>query len=272
MSTAAKQRFNWGDEVEGSTLKDSNIALPEDTDEFDEGTNIRTIVTHRFNSEGKVVKTTRKMKRRKNVEKVKQAVLRRRQLPKFGDVAGQSAGLESNVTYRDQTEFYLTLDGTKEEEKSDMDNLLGKIDRLKTKGALAPKAMNKPGFLFAQSKIVRETEGEVNSSDGIFHAPRSRAEDDAPTLRVSNLSEYATDKDVYDLFSKFGYVSRTHLARDRITNASRGYAFVTFMQKDEAQKALDYLDGYGYDNLILRVEWSKSMSQYRKERETKGNQ
>lgn len=86
---------------------------------------------------------------------------------------------------------------------------------------------------------------------------RERREDQ-PTLRVTNLSEDATDSDVMDLFDRFGHVSRVFLARDRETNVCKGFAFVSFTSRDDAQRALDTVDGRGYDNLILRVEWAKS--------------
>lgn len=35
-----------------------------------------------------------------------------------------------------------------------------------------------------------------------------------------------------------------------------GYAYVSFYHRSEAQNALNQLNGYGYDNLILSVEWS----------------
>ena len=38
---------------------------------------------------------------------------------------------------------------------------------------------------------------------------------------------------------------------------SRGFAFVTFVNKMDAAKAMEALQGYGYDHLILKLEWAK---------------
>ena len=32
---------------------------------------------------------------------------------------------------------------------------------------------------------------------------------------------------------------------------------MSFYSKDDAERAMNQLNGYGYDNLILRVEWAK---------------
>ncbi|KAF9438858.1 translation initiation factor eIF3 subunit g [Entomortierella beljakovae] len=82
--------------------------------------------------------------------------------------------------------------------------------------------------------------------------------DEQPTLRVTNLSEDATESDVSELFKRFGHISRVFLARDRETNVCKGFAFVSFTMREDAQRALEAIDGRGYDNLILRVEWAKS--------------
>lgn len=64
-----------------------------------------------------------------------------------------------------------------------------------------------------------------------------------------------------DLFSPFGPVSRVYIAVDRETGESRGFGFVNFVYRADGQHAIDKLDGYGYDSLILRVEWAAPRSE-----------
>lgn len=59
-----------------------------------------------------------------------------------------------------------------------------------------------------------------------------------------------------ELFSPFGPISRIYIAYDRETGESRGFAFVNFVHRDDAARAVAKLDGHGYDNLILRVEFA----------------
>lgn len=80
--------------------------------------------------------------------------------------------------------------------------------------------------------------------------------DDLPTLRVTNLSEDADDEDLRMLFSRFGRVIRVYVGRDRETGACKGFAFVSFESREDADRARQRVDGKGYDNLILSVNWS----------------
>jgi translation initiation factor 3 subunit G len=80
--------------------------------------------------------------------------------------------------------------------------------------------------------------------------------DDSNTLRVTNLSEDTTDDDLRDLFGRFGRISRVFLAKDRETNRTKGFAFVSFHERSDAIRAMEKLDKKGYDNLIIRVEFA----------------
>ena len=83
-----------------------------------------------------------------------------------------------------------------------------------------------------------------------------RERDDSNTLRVTNLSEDVTDDDLRDLFGRFGRISRVFLAKDRDTNRTKGFAFVSFHERADAVRAMEKLDKKGYDNLIIRVEFA----------------
>jgi translation initiation factor 3 subunit G len=84
-----------------------------------------------------------------------------------------------------------------------------------------------------------------------------RRTDDLNTIRVTNISENTTEADLQDLFKPFGRISRVYLAKDKETLQSRGFAFVSFVNKDDAARAMEKLQGYGYDHLILKLEWAR---------------
>ena len=48
-----------------------------------------------------------------------------------------------------------------------------------------------------------------------------------------------------------------YLAKDKETLQSRGFAFVSFVSKDDAARAMEALQGYGYGDLILKLEWAR---------------
>lgn len=67
--------------------------------------------------------------------------------------------------------------------------------------------------------------------------------DDMPTLRVTNLSEDVTEPDLWELFARFGKVSRIFVGRDQETGMCKGFAFVSFEEKAEAEKAMGRING-----------------------------
>jgi translation initiation factor 3 subunit G len=84
-----------------------------------------------------------------------------------------------------------------------------------------------------------------------------RRTDDLNTIRVTNISESTTEADLQDLFQPFGRISRVYLAKDKETMTSRGFAFVSFVHREDAARAMEHLQGFGYDHLILKLEWAR---------------
>lgn len=84
-----------------------------------------------------------------------------------------------------------------------------------------------------------------------------RARDDLPTLRITSLSTDADEDDLRTLFERFGRVARANVVRDRDTQESKGFGFVSFENRKDGERALEKMNGYGYDSLILSVSWSR---------------
>jgi cold-inducible RNA-binding protein len=72
-------------------------------------------------------------------------------------------------------------------------------------------------------------------------------------LFVGNLSFNTTENDLQDAFAAFGTVTETNLMMDRMTNRPRGFGFVTMSSADEAQKAIEGLNGKEIDGRALTV-------------------
>ncbi|GJN15894.1 hypothetical protein PR202_gb02839 [Eleusine coracana subsp. coracana] len=66
---------------------------------------------------------------------------------------------------------------------------------------------------------------------------------DTFSLLVLNISFRTTADDLYPLFERYGKVVDVFIPRDRRTGDSRGFAFVRYKYAEEAQKAIDRLDG-----------------------------
>jgi RNA recognition motif-containing protein len=62
-------------------------------------------------------------------------------------------------------------------------------------------------------------------------------------IYVGNLHFGATEESIRSLFASYGTVEKVHLATDRETGRSRGFAFVE-MAEGDADKAIAALNGY----------------------------
>ncbi|XP_054792283.1 serine/arginine-rich splicing factor SC35-like [Prosopis cineraria] len=80
---------------------------------------------------------------------------------------------------------------------------------------------------------------------------------DTYSLLVLNITFRTTADDLYPLFDKYGKVVDVFIPRDRRTGESRGFAFVRYKYADEAQKAVDKLDGRVVDGREIMVQFAK---------------
>ncbi|XP_063714663.1 nucleolysin TIAR-like isoform X2 [Symsagittifera roscoffensis] len=73
---------------------------------------------------------------------------------------------------------------------------------------------------------------------------------------VGDLSPEVTNDDLMKLFCKCGEVSDAKVIRDANTNKSKGYGFVSFVNKKEAERAKDSLNGTMVGSRAIRINWA----------------
>src|SRR5881394_1981106 len=72
-------------------------------------------------------------------------------------------------------------------------------------------------------------------------------------LFVGNLSFNTTENDLQDAFAAHGTVVEANLMVDRVSGRPRGFAFITMSSPEEAQKAIEALNGANLDGRNLTV-------------------
>jgi len=246
------------------------------------------------NEQGKRVKITRKIKRTLQKSVVDHQVAERQKWAKFGEEKGKPRGPDRATTTVGEN-VYLTLsagnkasEAEQQEEKKPTKSLTGgkvvcrlckgdhftaKCPYKDTLGGLennadtgagpdddAPPSDPAPGGLGSTgSKYVPPSLrlGARGAGESMRGPGGGGNRDDLPTLRVTNISEDTQENDLRELFGHFGRVARVYVGRDRDTGAGKGFAFVSFEDRAVAQKAMEKVNGKGYDNLILSVQWSQ---------------
>ncbi|XP_052575593.1 transformer-2 protein homolog alpha isoform X1 [Peromyscus californicus insignis] len=85
----------------------------------------------------------------------------------------------------------------------------------------------------------------------------SRANPDPNTcLGVFGLSLYTTERDLREVFSRYGPLSGVNVVYDQRTGRSRGFAFVYFERIDDSKEAMERANGMELDGRRIRVDYS----------------
>lgn len=72
-------------------------------------------------------------------------------------------------------------------------------------------------------------------------------------IYVGNLTYSMTEDSLRELFEPFGEVTSTKIIKDRLTDRSRGFGFVEMENKDEAETAIQKIDGTEVEGRNMKV-------------------
>ncbi|KAJ9620472.1 translation initiation factor eIF3 subunit g [Taxawa tesnikishii (nom. ined.)] len=252
-----------------------------------------TVVTYFMNDDGKKVKRTQRIRRTVVKKRENPRVAERKAWAKFGPEAGRAAGphpdtttLGENIIFKPMVGF--KAGGAQQEKDPEEDKKAKALSKMQIKcricsgdhfttkcpfrDTMAPEGEAGAGHADLGEDAGKETMGQLGTGSGGYVPPHLRKggaatgermgggkfeRDDLATLRVTNVSEFAEEQELRDMFERFGRVTRVFLAKDRETGRAKGFAFVSFVDRSDAALACEKMDGYGFHHLILRVEFAK---------------
>ncbi|KAF4498714.1 eukaryotic translation initiation factor 3 subunit G [Fusarium agapanthi] len=289
-AVANQPKHDWADDDD---IEETSTDLPEpQTISNKDGT--KTIITFRYDDDGRKVKTTRRIRFTTHTETVNPRVADRKTWPKFGLSAKDPPGPAPDTTsVGENIIFRPSVNWRKAEKDESTDaNAQSMKDKLKDKqvkcricngqhftarcpykDTMAPIGETPAGDVAAGmgDEASAAGAGAAGAKKGSYVPPALRGtgtagermgskfgeRDDFATLRVTNVSEMAEEQELRDMFERFGRVTRVFLAKDRETGMAKGFAFISFADRGDAVKACAKMDGFGFKHLILRVEFAK---------------
>lgn len=272
MPVADDIQSSWADEVEID-----QGALPPPSEVVENG--LKIVTEYKYDNDNKKVKIVRTYKIEKRV--VSKSIAKRKTWSKFGDSANDKPGPNPATTNVSDDVFMQFITSKEESQRTDD----GELDGLKPQSSsVIYKCRTCQGehwtlsCPFKNSEIVMAKANEAAKAAEVkttttnkYIAPNLREgaarnlpreppgprRDDTTAIRISNLSNFAVEADLDDLVRGFGPVQKLYLAKEKSTGQCKGFAYVHFKFRADAAKAIQTLNGYGYDHLILNVEWSK---------------
>jgi translation initiation factor 3 subunit G len=255
-------RRQWGDDDE-----EEDYETPVD----ENGIKIR--VRTGTSKNGNKVRTTTKIKAREVKMRISHRVIARRNLSKFGEACS------ANLNVTSQSPEFISIESPADQinEEPEDAGLSGTLQNFILKqqerqferdndiSTGLPSANAGEGDEGGGNKYVPPG-ARAGGNTGGFAMMQNRSDEFENTLRVSNLTKAVTEEDLKDLFSVFGKIHRVSLPRmerkegNMIIKEPRGFAYISFMSRSDAERAMIRLQGHGYDHLILKLEWAKPPS------------
>ncbi|KAK3087192.1 hypothetical protein FSP39_002910 [Pinctada imbricata] len=288
LNAARSAPISWAEQVE--QVEDGG--LPPSSEHYDEAKGIKIMTEYKYNEEGKLVKVVKTYK----VERMRVAksIAKRKTWRKFGAAERDPPGPNPANTIVQVEEINMQFIHNQDEQVEQEEDPLAKIKSQKLvscrickgdhwttkcpyKDTLGPLQENlqdnkpaTPDAAPAAGPAQPAPVGPAKTPGGKYVPPslrdgaaKGRGEtmsskrDESATIRVTNLSEDTRESDLQELFRPFGPIQRIYLAKDKNTGQSKGFAFINFHRREDAARAIAGVSGFGYDHLILNVEWAK---------------
>ncbi|XP_017785473.1 PREDICTED: ELAV-like protein 3 isoform X5 [Nicrophorus vespilloides] len=103
--------------------------------------------------------------------------------------------------------------------------------------------------------------GVVGQQNGSTNVQGGGQEESKTNLIVNYLPQTMTQEEIRSLFSSIGDVESCKLIRDKVTGQSLGYGFVNYHRPEDAEKAINTLNGLRLQNKTIKVSYARPSSE-----------
>lgn len=101
---------------------------------------------------------------------------------------------------------------------------------------------------------IQQSHAEKNRVNATPAVPRPAQQNRGPMkLYIGSLHYNITEEMLKGIFEPFGKIDEIKLIKDPTTGRSQGYGFVTYVNSDDAKKALDQLNGFELAGRPMKV-------------------
>lgn len=233
------------------------------------------------NGKGQKVKIVTRIRVTEVKERTPKRVLQRKNLPKFGNAKGEDAKKFCSVD-KEYTLMEHPNDSLEQPEEVAVTSTLKDFIQMTAEREMARESGVDTAFKRMDMSGGDGDDRGAAGGPGKYVPPGARGGASSAfatgsgfnlddfgmkdtVIRVSNLTKEVNEDDLRDLFEPFGKVVKVKLpraiigydARGNELREPKGFAYITFLSSECASRAFDALQGYGYANLILRLEWAK---------------
>jgi len=115
-------------------------------------------------------------------------------------------------------------------------------------------ATRKKGRGFADVEHNNEAKGKYDTLKG--EGPGPQRSIDGWTIFITGINEEVIEDDMSEKLQEYGKLLNIHLNLDRRTGYLKGYCVAQYETKEEAEAAIEGLDGQEFVEKILHADWA----------------
>ncbi|KAH8244518.1 hypothetical protein KR026_012306 [Drosophila bipectinata] len=125
----------------------------------------------------------------------------------------------------------------------------------------AGSTTNTTGGQLGTNNAAQNNNNNNNNNNSAANNNNNNEPDPKTNLIVNYLPQTMSQDEIRSLFVSFGEVESCKLIRDKVTGQSLGYGFVNYVKQEDAEKAINALNGLRLQNKTIKVSIARPSSE-----------